>query len=264
MLKFFKYIFIITISVFYSINSFADFVDSRNEFAVYGATKIYEERHPVDNGFFMSQEGWMAGIALNQETYDSTGGYFSLQGKLGYGQVDYTSAGTGTMSGIPDYQFETSGAFGLGFEGTSLRTTPYIGAGFRYLLNASGLKQSSTGHYGYDRESRYIYIPIGINLETKPSNESYFAFRAEYDYFIYGQQKSYLSDVSPSYPDITNDQEEGSGLKLSAKYYIDKSGGLEAYMDYWDIADSKIDVTGNFMEPRNTTTELGLKLFWTY
>jgi len=249
---------------FFSVSSFADFVDSKKEFAVYGASKIYEERHPVDNGFFMSQEGWMAGVALSTENYDASDFYTSFQTKLGYGQVDYTSAGTGTMTGISDYQFEGSGAFGLGIEGTSIRTTPYIGVGFRYLLNASGLKQSSTGHYGYDRESRYVYIPIGFNIETKPVNESYFAFRAEYDYFVYGQQTSYLSDISPNYPDITNDQEEGSGLKLSGKYHFDKSGGLEVYMDYWDIADSKLDISGNFMEPRNTTTELGLKFFWTY
>ena len=247
-----------------STSSYADFVDSKNEFALYGASKIYEERHPVDNGFFMSQEGWMAGVTWNTESYDSSDLYFSFQAKAGYGQVDYTSAGTGTMTGISDYQFEASGAFGLGLEGTSIRTTPYLGGGFRYLLNASGLKQSSTGHYGYDRESRYVYIPIGINIETKPVNESYLAFRAEYDYFIYGQQTSYLSDVSSAYPDFTNDQEDGSGLKLSGKYHFDKSGGLEVYMDYWDIADSKLDISGNFMEPRNTTTELGLKFFWSY
>jgi hypothetical protein len=35
-------------------------------------------------------------------------------------------------------------------------------------------------------------------------------------------------------------------------------------MDYWDIADSKLDTTGNFMEPRNTTSETGLRIFWAY
>ena len=151
---------------FFNSSAFADFVDSKNELAIYGASKIYEERHPVDNGFFMSQEGWMAGVSLNTENYDASDFYTSFQTKLGYGQVDYTSNGTGTMTGISDYQFEISGAFGLGLEGTSIRTTPYIGGGFRYLLNASGLQQSSTGHYGYDRVSRYVYIPIGINIET--------------------------------------------------------------------------------------------------
>ena len=86
-------------------------------------------------------------------------------------------------------------------------------------------------------------------------------FRAEYLYFLYGQQTSKISQVSSSYTDVTNDQEEGSGLKLSAKYYSEKDFGYEVYMDYWDIADSKLDTTGNFMEPRNTTSETGIRLF---
>jgi hypothetical protein len=35
-------------------------------------------------------------------------------------------------------------------------------------------------------------------------------------------------------------------------------------MEYWDITDSKVDISVNFMEPRNTTTEFGIKFFWNY
>ena len=144
------------------------------------------------------------------------------------------------------------------YENSNSRVTYFSGIGGRYLLNASGHKLSSTGHAGYDRESRYVYIPFGINFETES-----WELRGEYLYFLYGQQTSYLSDAG-NYPDITNDQEEGSGLKLTAKYYVEDGFGYEFYMDYWDIADSKLDTTGNFMEPRNTTSETGIRLFWTY
>ena len=40
--------------------------------------------------------------------------------------------------------------------------------------------------------------------------------------------------------------------------------GYEFYMDYWDIADSNLDETGNFMEPRNTTAESGVRIVWSY
>ena len=53
-------------------------------------------------------------------------------------------------------------------------------------------------------------------------------------------------------------------IKLTAKYYFDKKFGVEGYMDYWDIADSKLDVSGNFMEPRNTTSETGIRFFWSF
>ena len=233
--------------------------NSKNEFGLYGGTKIYEERHPVDNSFFMSQDGYMIGLILNNETYDDQF-YTGFKTRLAAGEVDYQSAGTGTMAGIPDYQFETTGYLGLPITNTGTsRTTIFSGLGFRYLLNASGLKQSTSGHSGYDRESRYVYMPFGINHEINK-----WELRGEYLYFLYGQQTSYLSQVSPAYSDITNDQEEGSGIKLTAKNYLEDGFGIEFYMDYWDIADSKLDVSGNFMEPRNTTSETGLRIFWAY
>ena len=103
---------------------------------------------------------------------------------------------------------------------------------------------------------------LGINFETGTKNNTHWEFRGEYLYFIYGQQTSYLSDLG--YTDFTNDQEDGSGIKLTAKYYFDKKFGVEGYMDYWDIADSKLDVSGNFMEPRNTTSETGIRFFWSF
>ncbi len=238
-----------------SISAVQSLEDKKEEIGIYFGTKIYEERHPVDNSFFMSQEGWMIGLNTNSEKYDNET-YVGFRNRLAAGQVDYTSAGTGTLSAIPDYQFETTGYLGIPIEGSNSRTTLFSGLGFRYLLNASGLKQSSTGHSGYDRESRYIYMPIGINFET-----GQWELRGEYLYFLYGQQTSKISQVG-NYTDVTNDQEEGSGIKMTSKYYVEKDFGYEFYMDYWDIADSKLDVTGNFMEPRNTTSETGIRIFW--
>ena len=254
-LNIYYYLFLI---LYFSTSTVQSFENKKSEFGFYFGTKIYEERHPVDNSFFMSQDGWMLGLNTNSETYDGST-YIGFKNRAAYGQVDYTSAGTGTMADIPDYQLETTFYLGLPYESNNSRITYFAGLGGRYLLNASGLKLSSTGHSGYDRESRYVYIPLGINFEKGP-----WELRGEYLYFLYGQQTSYLSDVSSNYSDITNDQEEGSGIKINLKYYSDEKFGYEIYMDYWDIADSKLDTTGNFMEPRNTTSETGLRLFWIY
>ncbi len=239
-------------------NSVSALENTKSEFGFYFGTKIYEERHPIDNSFFMSQEGYMLGLITNSETFDDET-YVGFKSRLAAGEVDYTSAGTGRMSGVPDYQLELTGYIGFPFENSDTRTTIFSGLGSRYLLNASGLKLTTTGHAGYDRESRYIYLPIGVNFEM-----NLIEFRYEYLHFIYGQQKSYLSQVSANYGDITNDQEEGSGMKITVKYYIEKDMSIEFYMDYWDIADSKLDITGNFMEPRNTTSETGLRVLWSY
>ena len=245
-----------------TVNSFAgNFEDNKHEWGLYLGTKVYEERHPVDNSFFMSQSGYMLGAITNRESYNNDL-YLGFKSRLGAGYVDYTSNGTGTMEDVPDYQFEGTGYVGKSFEGQTFRTTPFTGLGFRYLKNASGQKLSSTGHSGYDRESRYMYMPLGINFETGTKNNTHWEFRGEYLLFLYGQQTSYLGELG--YTDFTNDQEDGSGIKLTAKYYFDKKFGVEGYMDYWDIADSKLDVSGNFMEPRNTTSETGIRFFWSF
>ena len=44
----------------------------------------------------------------------------------------------------------------------------------------------------------------------------------KYDYFVYGQQTSKLSQIA-GYSDVTNDQDEGYGMKFTGKYNYDKN-----------------------------------------
>ena len=145
----------------------------------YLSTKIYEERNPVDNTFFMDQSGFMLGLVANGDNFTESS-YLGYSARLGVGLVDYTSAGTGTMQDIPDYHAELNLYAGIPFQKFDLRITPFAGFGYRYLLNASGQKLSSNGYSGYDRESRYFYMPLGLNFETKPNAKgSHWEFRGE-------------------------------------------------------------------------------------
>ena len=118
------------VTFFVSISNFAQALeDQKNEIGFYFGTKLYEERHPVDNSFFMSQDGWMLGLIGNNETF-SNDLYTGFKYQLGYGQVDYTSAGTGTMSGISDYQLEGAGYIGIPFELNNNRITFFGGLGY--------------------------------------------------------------------------------------------------------------------------------------
>ena len=160
---------IIFLIFFFIFSTAKSFENKKSELGLYFGTKIYEERHPVDNSFFMSQDGWMIGVNSNSETYDGST-YMGFKNRAAYGQVDYTSAGTGTLTGIPDYQLESTFYLGIPHETLNSRITYFAGLGGRYLLNASGLRISSTGHSGYDRESRYVYMPLGINFEKVHGN----------------------------------------------------------------------------------------------
>lgn len=132
------------------------FETKKSEIGLYLSSKVYEEKNPVDNSFFMSQDGFMLGVIFNGDDYENNY-YTGYRARLGYGQVDYTSAGTGTMTGIPDYQLEGTLYIGKPFDNKSYRVTALTGLGYRYLLNASGYKVSSNGYWGYD-ENLTIYI----------------------------------------------------------------------------------------------------------
>ena len=77
-----------------------------------------------------------------------------------FGNIDYTSAGTCTMKRrYYKARFETYISTNRGVGATDL--LPYVGVGYRNLLDDSGFKTTSTNHIGYDRLSQYYYISIG-------------------------------------------------------------------------------------------------------
>ena len=154
----------------------------------------------------------------------------------------------------------------------------YSGLGFRYLNDdedelVSYLRGSRI--FGYERLSNYYYIPAGVNITRKWLDGSSINVSAEYDFFVYGKQTSYLSnadqfvDASQFSEDVVNEQHEGYGLRGAIN--LEKNMGLvnlfvEPFFRYWHIEDSDIDTvqalgsTGDYIEPENKTIEGGVKL----
>jgi hypothetical protein len=194
---------------------------------------------------------------------------FKVEGRFSFGEVDYKNSGT--IDNIDDYMLEFRGLGGYDFSLLKTSTiTPYIGIGYRYLNDDMSGKISSTGAYGYERESNYFYSPIGIEIITPLENGWFVGGILEYDIFWWGKQKSHLSDVDPGYNDPENDQERGYGLRGSIK--LQKKGEkldfvIEPFIRYWNIKRSKYAdltyygvLTGYAYEPKNRSTEFGVKL----
>ncbi|MDO8722670.1 MAG: hypothetical protein Q7J31_10670, partial [Syntrophales bacterium] len=160
---------------------------------------------------------------------------------------------------------EIRGLGGYGFpilKATTIK--PYLGIGYRYLNDDMSGRYTSTNAFGYERESTYIYSPIGIEVITTLKNGWSVGAMLEYDYFWEGTQKSHLG-WQPGYYDIENDQEKGYGLRGSVEFR--KKGEkldflIEPFIRYWNIEDSKIttDPGGtSWKEPKNNSTEFGIK-----
>lgn len=184
-----------------------------------------------------------------------------VEGKFSYGWVDYNgelSDGTPyKWDNIFDYMLEIRYLIGYDFLKTTTMHIPYIGIGYRYLCDDEG----TSDPYGYERESNYIYCPIGIEYITVLNKDWSLGGTAEFDLFLIGIQRSHLSDISPLYEDIENRQMEGYGLRGSIKFQ--KKGekvdwAIEPFIRYWDIA--KSEVSKGAYEPKNNSTEYGIRL----
>lgn len=210
--------------------------------------------------------------------------FFRLEGRASYGQVEYE--GSGREGGIPDWNFETRGLLGSEFVVLNeLEINPYFGFGYRYLFNEfsqtpSKIIDGDLYGSGYDRESTYLYIPIGMEIKKGFKENWAVSFKAEYDYFIWGKQVTHLENITvmgfpdPQYDKLSNSQHDGRGWRASAclTYKTEKLDyHMEPFIRYWHIKDSDIEfITSNGsyfcqgnlcaagMEPDNETYEVGV------
>lgn len=77
---------------------------------------------------------------------------------------------------------------------------------------------TSTGALVYERESNYLYSPIGVTIITPLRNGWSFGATVEYDIFWWGKQISHLSDAIPGLNDPENRQKKGYGARGSIKF----------------------------------------------
>lgn len=215
----------------------------------------------------MKEKGWMYGLVGSYTYHNKL--MFRVEGRGNWGEVDYYDSGT--VDDIDDYMFEGRGLLGYDFLIAQVHSiTPYVGVGYRYLNDDSSGKISTTGALGYERESNYLYSPIGLEVNVQLRNELYIRNLMEFDYFWTGRQKSHLSDVDPGFNDVKNRQRRGYGLRGYIGFLIvTKKIDFEAgpFLIYWNIKKSDEEILtylGIFddivFEPKNRTTEIGFKI----
>lgn len=233
-------------------------------FYTYEEPGVMEQEGPMFGLYSLYTYRPQAGDAFNSPAVD----VFKVDTRFAIGEVDYTSNGTGTVDNEDNYMFEVRGTVGKDYYyGPTARTTPYFGFGYRHLNNDSAGMRSTTGHWGYERRSQYIYIPIGVDVAFLPRGTWQAHANFEYDFFVRGWQDSYLTDVprTPPYEDIQNEQEDGYGARASVKFVKETTGVnyiVEPFIRYWNIDDSEVVVSQGtgWIEPKNETVEAGVKL----
>ncbi len=256
-----------------TIHSFADSIPQRHawEAGTDVSSISYREPGVMRNSGIMyglvgsyTYRGW---LPPSPEHIDRV--MLKIEIKGSYGQVDYRNSGS--LDNIDDFMFELRGLGGYDFSPTKTFTiTPYIGIGYRYLLDDASGKVSSTGALGYKRESNYFYSPVGIETFVDLKHRWSLGVTAEYDIFWSGKQISHLSDVDSGYNDPENRQKHGYGVRGSFRLQrkLERlSIVIEPFIKYWNIGKSdNADVilngikVGEGYEPKNNSTEIGLRL----
>jgi hypothetical protein len=183
------------------------------------------------------------------------------EGRYAQGQVDYDGATWGgeplAITGIDDSVTEARLLIGPDFAVGNALTTLYAGFGYRYLND-----DLSEFPGGYERESYYRYIPVGIAMGRQASEKWMLGATVEFDWLLHGLQRSHLSDVGLM--DVENDQDSGYGLRASLRLQSMGRANviIEPFVRVWCIDKSEIETFDGLavFEPKNRTAELGIVL----
>jgi hypothetical protein len=219
-------------------------------------------------------DGLMYGVIGNY-TYHNQ---IMLNTSLEYTQGDLDYDGFVQFDGLApleedaeDWIVEWRGLVGYDFTSNGHLITPFAGVGYRYW------NDEIDGPFGYEREIRYLYTPIGIKTVSPLPGSGTWGIAAEYDLFWGGDVKSHLSDVFGGLNDPEVDQDSGDGYGLRVSLYFNLAFAnhsalfIESYITYWDIDDSdRATLTvfgtpiGFVFEPENETTTYGLRMGWQF
>jgi hypothetical protein len=211
---------------------------------------------------FMKEDGIMFGVSGDYAFFPKRF-MLKLDGRFSVGQVDYFSPASGSFPDLRDYHLETRFSFGYVYRASeSARLIPFAGIGYRYLVNKLG--EAEPG--GYDRRTKYLYSPVGVEGTVILGNGWSIAATAEYDLFWRGWQYSEMGDYDAALDTVVNTQEAGWGARVSATF-IRNLGPVDftfgPYIRYWDVDNSVINYypDGTYvLEPFNKSKEWGGKV----
>lgn len=231
----------------------------RSGFEIGGQVSDYRYEEP-DPGTNVSLDGTNLAFVGAYTLVPNDDFYARFELRHAYGELYYE--GSGTMDEVPNTIIELRALLGAQIAtNDGAAVTPYIGIGHRYLYNdLRGI--TSTGAIGYQRYSRYLYIPLGISLRFHAGESWIVAPSIEYDYFVRGEQESTLSDTGLGIPDVTTRQRKGYGYRASLMF---EKGHLAfgPWVQGWDIEDSDLEPIGGgvfVFEPKNETFEAGVEV----
>lgn len=227
------------------------------EYSIEGQTSRYRYVEPD----LMSLEGNKFSLAGRVSAPLENDISLTMEGRIAYGLVDYKSVATGNDYDEPDTIVEFRVLLGNRINLGNIHLLPYLGYGFRTLVNDSQGVTTTTGHAGYLRISRYHYLPLGIEIAGNIFSGKT-TLQLEFDHLLVGTQESYLPGET-----IVNKQRNGRGI-LATLMFSRGNWAMGPYSQEWKIAESDkaaCDFGLSYcLEPKNQTHETGFRMRYTF
>src|SRR5258706_188217 len=101
-----------------------------------------------NSGFCQSFDFWSLSFCIDL-LHSSEVNVYRLQGQFATGNFDYESNGTGSLNNKKDRTFDLRALLGRDYLMHGFGVTPYAGFGYRFLLDKSKGRQTTTGAFGY-------------------------------------------------------------------------------------------------------------------
>jgi len=201
----------------------------------------------------MKNEGVLYGVAASYTDYRPQG-LFRVDGEFAYGEVEYEGSlmdGTPyTMDGNYDFLLNLRLLWGWTSPAEGWDNLLYAGLGYRGLNDYAGDDPA-----GYDRQSNYLYVPLGLRTYHYLAGHWQIGLGGEFDVLLVGAQYSGLDGG------VVNIQWPGFGARASAELrYRAKAAdlALAPFVQYWWVEESS--TSKGWYEPRNDTLQYGLSL----
>ena len=190
-----------------------------------------------------------------------------IEGEFALGTVDYKGtlldyqgspvAGSSyTMEGSRDYLLNLRLLWGRQWEAGGWDNRFHAGLGYR------GLNDDSTQDpAGYDRQSAYFYLPLGLKMYHDLADHWQIGLGGEFDLLLLGLQFSQILNDGV----LTNVQWPGVGARLSVELRHKAPPGdlaIAPFVQYWWVDDST--ASHGWYEPRNQSFQYGLNLIWRF
>jgi hypothetical protein len=236
----------------------------------------YSYRERSDGAVVAKDDGTFGGISFGYVETIGSGLFLRARLSTDFGSVDYSSE-DGRLDNVSQSIGQLELHLGADIAiGSGATLTPFVGIGSRVLEDKSGGEETELGALGYDREISYAYVPVGIAAGLPVGGRAELIISAQYNWVVGGEAKSRFSDLDPEIPNIKLDLDEGHGVEASATLLFPLGNhaiGLGPFVRHWTLERSKslilTDPEGSgdrieFFEPRNQTTEIGLRLSFSF